>query len=100
MIETRRKEASALLSGYVIASAAFFTEYGKLATSTKDLGKYLSIGGCNTNNNRICRKSTFGNEDYTNLEITKWYSWSGHYEIEMKSENDQNIFIATASGKF
>ena len=38
--------------------------------------------------------------DYSNSEFTRWYSPSGNYEIKMKSENDQNIFIATPTGKF
>ena len=37
--------------------------------------------------------------DYSNLEFIRWYSPSGNYEIEMKSENDQNIFVATPTGK-
>ena len=98
-------EASGLISSYLKASQAFYTEFGKPATSTKDIGEYVSIYGCDTNNNRICKKSIndyyqFGNRDFSNLEVTNWFSPSGNYEIEMKSENDQNIFIATPTGKF
>ena len=80
------------------ASQAFFNENNQLAKSTKDIGEYISVAGCKTNDSRICRSSD--PEYYSDKEITRWYSPTGNYEIEMKSENDQNIFIATPTGKF
>ena len=55
--------------------------------------------GCKKNNYRFCRNSNSALENYSDLAITKWYSPSGRYEIEMKSDNDQNIFVATPTGK-
>ena len=96
-VKTYQREASALLSANIKASQAFYTETGKLATSTKDLGEYIIVTGCKTNDSRICRNTDI--ENYSNKEITRWYTPSGNYEIEMKSDNDQNIFLATPTGK-
>ena len=93
-----QKEAYGDIYGFVKSSKAFFIENGKLATSTKDLGEYISVFGCKTNDWRICRYSDSG-ENYADKEITRWYTPSGNYEIEMKSGNDQNIFVATPTGK-
>ena len=89
--------ASSTLSSSVKAAQAYYGEYGKLADSTKDLGEYITITGCKTNDPRICSNSD--PEYYSDKEITRWYSVSGNYEIEMKSDNDQNIFLATPTGK-
>ena len=86
----------ATLASYVKASQAFFIEYGKLATSTKDIGQYITVTGCWTTG-AACEDAQL--IDYSNLEFTRWYSPSGNYEIEMKSENDQNIFVATPTEK-
>ena len=94
----KKKEVSSILIMNLKASQAFFTEYNQLAKSTKDIGEYISVTGCKTNDSRICRNSD--PEYYSDKEITRWYSPTGNYEIEMKSENDQNIFIATPTGKF
>ena len=96
-LSINKKELASYLSTYLKASQAFFVENGKLATSTIDLGEYIIITGCKTNDNYICRTSAV--EDYSDKEITRWYSVSGKYEIEMKSDNDQNIFVATPTGK-
>lgn len=92
-----QKETSTLIASYTKASQAYFSEYGELATSTKDIGQYVAIAGCQTTGS-LCKKTPFVR--YENSEITRWYSPTGNYEIEMKSENDQNIFIATPTGKF
>ena len=92
-----QKEASTLVGPYTKASKAYFSEYGELATSTKDIGQYVAIVGCQTTGS-LCKKTPYVR--YENSEITRWYSPSGNYEIEIKSENDQNIFIATPTGKF
>ena len=92
-------DATNNVSLFLKVSQAFFTEYGKLPTSAKDIGQYVSVTGCKTNDNRICRNNSYS-ENYTDLEITKWYLPSGRYEIEMKSDNDKNIFVATPTGKF
>ena len=96
-VKAYQKEASTLLTANIKASQAFYKEIGKLATSTKDLGEFINISGCKTNDYRICRTSAL--EDYSDKEITRWYTPSGNYEIEMKSDNDQNIFLATPTGK-
>jgi len=94
----KRKEAVSNISTSLKAAEAYYREYGKLANSTRDLGEYVSsIWGCKTNDPRICLKSA--NEYYSALELTKWYSPEGNHEIEMKSVNDQNIFVATPIGK-
>ena len=96
-------EASSYISSFVKASQAFFTEYGKLPASAKDIGQYLSVTGCKTNDLRKCHNSASdifsSDKDYSDKEITRWYSPSGNYEIEMKSDNDQNIFVATPTWK-
>jgi len=96
---SKQIEAYTSVSSYLKAAEAYYGEFGQLATSTKDLGEYISITGCKTNDNRICRNNSYS-ENYTDLEITKWYLPSGRYEIEMKSDNDKNIFVATPTGKF
>ena len=106
-----QKEASTLLSSNLKASQAFFIENRKLATSTKDIGLYISIYGCQTTENwleifiseRFSYSGSACNQaqmiDYSNSEFTRWYSPSGNYKIEMKSVNDQNIFVATPTWK-
>ena len=96
---TRFEKASTILSSNIKASQVFFIENGKLATSTKDLGEYISITGCKKNNYRFCRNSNSALENYSDKEITRWYIPSGNYEIEMKSENAENIFVAPPTGK-
>ena len=97
--KTVQLEANTNVSVFVKASQAFFIEYGKLPTSAKDIGQYITVTGCKKNNYRFCRNSNSALENYSDLAITKWYSPSGRYEIEMKSDNDQNIFVATPTGK-
>jgi len=98
-VKVYQKEASTILSSNIKASQVFFIENGKLATSTKDLGEYISITGCKKNNYRFCRNSNSALENYSDKEITRWYTPSGSHEVEMKSGNDQNIFVATPTGK-
>ena len=88
---------SLTLSSSVKDAQAYYGEYGKLADSTKDLGEYITITGCKTNDPSICSNSD--PEYYSDKEITRWYSVSGNHEIEMKSDIDQNIFVATPTGK-
>ena len=93
-----QNEASAYISSFLKASQAFFSEYGKLPNTSKDIGKYINVSGCKKNNRRFCLNSAV--ENYSDSAITKWYLPSGSNEIEMKSENEQNIFIAIPTGKF
>ena len=64
-----QKEASNLLTSNIKASQVFFIENGKLADSTKDLGEYISVSGCKTNDSLICRNSA--SENYSDLEIKR-----------------------------
>ena len=64
-VKVYQKEASTILSSNIKASQVFFIENWKLATSTKDLGEYISITGCKKNNYRFCRNSNSALENYS-----------------------------------
>ena len=96
-VKGHQREASSIISASIKASKAFFIENRKLATSTKDLGEYIIVTGCKTNDSRKCLK--LETENYSDKEITRWYTPLGNYKIEMKSGNDQNIFVGTPTGK-
>ena len=96
-VKGHQREASSIIGASIKASKAFFIENRKLATSTKDLGEYILVTGCKTNDSRKCLKLEL--ENYSDKEITRWYTPLGNYEIEMKSGNDQNIFVGTPTGK-
>ena len=94
----KQKEPSTLIAAYIKASFAYYTEYGTIAKSSKDLGQYISVTGCSKNDSKVCKKATPTDHTYSNS--TTWYSPSGNYEITMQAKEKGNIFIAKPSGKY
>ena len=93
-----QKEPATLLASYSKAAQAYFSEHGSIAKSSRDLGKYITISGCQKNNNNFCRKNK--SIDHTFDISNSWYSPSGYYEITMKTTSGVNLFIAKPSGKY
>ena len=65
------------------ASQAFFTEYGELPTSTKDIGEYIDIYGCEKNNYIFCKSDS--SVDLSKVKKNSWYSPNGEYQITIKN---------------
>tara|TARA_Y100001968_G_scaffold321489_1_gene355963 strand:+ start:2129 stop:2671 length:543 start_codon:yes stop_codon:yes gene_type:complete len=79
--KAKQKEATTLVSSYLKAAQAHQLEYGVYANYTRDLGKYISIAGCRRNLPSYCKSAS--PVIYTNSMVTKWYSQSGFYELEI-----------------
>ncbi len=96
--KAKQKEPSTLIASYIKASQAYYTEYGTIAKSSKDLGQYMTVTGCKKNNHNFCKTARTVN--YSNSNSTTWYTPSGYYEITMQAKEKGNIFIAKPSGKY
>ena len=83
-------------------SEAYYTENGAIAKSSKDLGQYIPVTGCQENKINSC-KITYPLEhqfDYTTRNSTTWYLPSGIYKITMQAKEKENIFIAEQAGRY
>jgi len=82
--KAKQKEASSMLASYAKAAQAYYTEYGQLAISPRNLGEYVTVSACRYGTVSQCKSA--GNALYNNTSTRtnmRWYSPSGNYQIFM-----------------
>ena len=77
--KAKQKEASTLVSSYIKAAQAYFTEYSMQASNASHLGQYVAISGCRQLNPQWCKTNAATN--YTTSTARNWNSPSGYFQI-------------------
>ena len=90
--KAKQKEPAVLIASYLKAAQAFYTEYGTIAKSSKDLGQYLSVTGCRRNFPAYCKNNPA--RDYTNLNSNSWTTPDGYFDIYMEIRSNKLNFRA------
>ena len=80
--KAKQKEPAVLISGYLKAAQAYFTEYGMLPRYTSHLGEYVSVVACRRNYPSYCKKNP--PRDYTTLNSNSWTTPDGYFDIYMR----------------
>ena len=96
--KAKQKEPATLLASYVKAAQAYFTEYSMNPSYSRDLGQYISVTGCRSNNPSACK--TQAAYDHTNRTSRSWYSPSGYYQIYMAPSGTRTYFRALPTGQY
>ena len=97
--KAKQKEASTLISSYIKASAAYFTEYSESPRNSRDLAQYVSVVGCPVQSGKQCKTRT--PTDYSRRASTRWNSPSGLYQITYQRQGTQFVYIrAIPAGAF
>lgn len=94
--KAKQKEASTLLSGYLKAAQAYFTENSAVATNASELGQFVSVTGCSSNVPASCKTSA----PVTLTTQTTWNSPSGLYTITYTPGTPTTIIRAVPAGQF
>jgi len=87
-----QKEKASLLASLTKAARNYYSNYGKLPTNARDLGKYTPVPGCANGSHEMCLNSA--PTDYANKPIKEWFSTCGYYRILMKTDNNTVNFFA------
>ena len=90
--KARQREALLLISSYLKASQAYFSEHSILPNNTRDLGQYLAVAGCRRNYPAYCKVNPA--RDYTKLTSTSWTTPSGYFDIYMEAVGSNIYFRA------
>ena len=80
--KAKQKEPAVLISGYLKAAQAYYTEYGMLPRYTSHLGEYVSVVACRRNYPSYCKKNP--PRDYTTLNSNSWTTPDGYFDIYMR----------------
>jgi len=96
--KAKQKEPATLVASYIKAAQAYFTEYSMNATYSRDLGQYISVTGCRSNNPQACKAAT--PYDYTNRASRTWISPSGYYQVYMEPAGTRTHFRALPTGQY
>ena len=73
--KAKQKEASSMLASYAKAAQAYYTEYGQLAISPRNLGEYVTVSACRYGTVAQCKSA--GNALYNNTNTranARWYT--------------------------
>ena len=73
--KAKQKEASSMLASYAKAAQAYYTEYGQLAISPRNLGEYVTVSACRYGTVNQCKSA--GNALYNNTNTranARWYT--------------------------
>ena len=96
--KAKQKEASTLLSSYVKAAQAYYTENSAWPTTRAQLSQFVTVTGCSTNNAATCK--TTAPVDHSGSGLAgNWYSPSGLYEIKWVP-GTTSTFTAVPTGTF
>ena len=96
--KAKQKEPATLLASYVKAAQAYYTEYSLNATTSQQLGQYISVTGCRNNNPQYCKTNPVF--DHTNRPSRSWFSPSGYYQIYMANSGTRTYFRALPTGQY
>ena len=94
--KAKQKEASSMLASYAKAAQAYYTEYGQLAISPRNLGEYVTVSACRYGTVTQCKSA--GNALYNNTNTranARWYTPTGNYQIYMNRRSGTMVnFLA------
>ena len=90
--KAKQKEPASLISTYLKAAQAFYTEYSMLPEYTMDLGQYISLTACTKNYPAFCKSSVPA--DYTKIRSKSWTTPDGYFDIYMRINSGRLTFLA------
>ena len=96
--KAKQKEASTLLSSYVKAAQAYYTENSAWPTTRAQLSQFVTVTGCSTNSAATCKTATPLNFSRTNA-AGNWFGPSGLYQIQW-TPGAVSRFRAVPTGTF
>ncbi len=96
--KAKQKEASTLVSSYIKAAQAYFTEYSMNASRAQHLGQYVAITGCRQSNPQWCKTNAATN--YTNSTARGWNSPSGYFQIVIQNSGSRFFVRALPTGQY
>ena len=96
--KAKQKEASTLVSSYIKAAQAYFTEYSMQPQNASHLGQYVAISGCRQLNPQWCKTNAATN--YTTSGTRSWNSPSGYYQIITTNSGTRFFVRAIPGGQY
>ena len=92
--KAKQKEASSLISSYLKASQAYYTENSVTPSRSLDIGQYITVTGCRQGNPQYCRTNNSSLINHSLANRNQWYSPNGHYNIRMQRSGTRVNFLA------
>ena len=96
--KAKQKEATTLLSSYVKAAQAYYSENSSWPTTRAQLSQFVTVVGCTTPNPAVCKTRTPANYQNYN-RAGSWYSPQGLYQIVWQP-GTVSYFRAVPAGNF
>ncbi len=96
--KAKQKEASLLISSYIKAAQAYYTEYSLAPIYSKDLGQYMTVTGCRNPIPEGCK--TWAPIDHSTRPSPRWISPNGYFHIKMEPRGSMLYFRAIPSGGY
>mgnify|MGYP002848659604 CR=1 FL=1 len=90
--KAKQKEPTILISSYLKAAQAYYTEYSMLPSFTRDLGQFVTVTGCRRNYPAYWKSNV--PRDYTTLASNSWTTPDGYFDIYMRIRNNKLTFRA------
>ncbi len=95
--KAKQQEASTLVSSYIKAAQAYYTENSSSATNAGHLGQFVSVVACEQSSPAFCKTSS---PKVVGPGETSWYSPSGLYEIRLEGNNNRTSILAQPAGDY
>ena len=96
--KAKQKEASTLVSSYIKAAQAYYTEYSMMPDRAAHLGQYVAVTGCRTVNPSWCKTNAATN--YTTSGARSWASPSGYFQIYLQRSGTRFLVRALPGGQY
>ncbi len=99
--KAKQKEASSLVSSYLKAAQAYYTENSLTPNRSNHIGQYITVTGCRQGNPQYCRTNNSSLINHSAASRNQWYSPNGHYDIRVQVSGTRVNFMAypmSASG--
>ena len=90
--KAKQKEPAVLISSYLKAAQAFYSEYSNLPQNSRDLSVYMTVVACRRNFPAYCKNNP--PRDYTTLNSNSWTTPDGYFDIYMRRRGNDLTFRA------
>lgn len=98
--KAKQKEASMMLSSYIKAAQAYYTDLSQMPVNAAELGQFVTVSRCRTNgvNINYCKQNT--PQNISQIAYTSWTSPSGMYWIDWPSRSRNGRMVLRAVANF
>ncbi len=95
--KAKQQEASTLVSSYIKAAQAYYTENSESPRNAGNLAQYVAVVACKDANPTTCKTAS---PFVVGPGETSWYSPSGLFQIRMEADNNRTKITASPIGDY